>query len=141
MRSFALFVCWFFYIVWSMMHKTVSMSVPAEPAFARSVRMMAANLAVVAEMGVDDVEDLRMAAEEGFVFCCATNPEICEITFQLAPQRMEVDFKLGSDPSEDDPALQYADLLLSAVCDEYTIDTEGNLLHLVKSVGAADDQD
>ena len=51
-----------------MQPKTVQLSVPAEPAYARSVRMMAANLAVVAGMVVDDVEDVRMAAEEGFVY-------------------------------------------------------------------------
>ena len=37
--------------------------------------MMAANLAVCCEMSVEDVEDVRMAAEEGFVYACATRPE------------------------------------------------------------------
>ena len=46
----------------------VNVTVPALPEFARSVRMMAANLAVVCHMSVDDLEDVRMAAEEGFVY-------------------------------------------------------------------------
>ena len=47
--------------------QTIRLTVPAEPAYARSVRMMAANLAVLGEMTVDDIEDMRMAAEEGFI--------------------------------------------------------------------------
>ena len=57
----------------------VELSVPAEAAFARTVRMMAANLAVIGDMTVDDVEDARMVAEEGFVCACATAPEPCEV--------------------------------------------------------------
>ena len=57
--------------------RTVRLSVPAEASFARTVRMMAANLAVVCDMSVDEVEDVRMAAEEGFVLCCATAPDSC----------------------------------------------------------------
>ena len=40
--------------------KSVRLSVPAEPEFARVVRMTAANLAVLCDMNVDEVEDLRM---------------------------------------------------------------------------------
>ena len=47
--------------------KRVCLTVPAEPGFARIVRMTAASLAVTCDMGVDEVEDARMAAEEGFV--------------------------------------------------------------------------
>ena len=66
-----------------MQQDTIRLSVPAEPAYARAVRMMAANLAVVADMGVDDVEDLRMAAEEGFVYSCATEPSTSDVSFSV----------------------------------------------------------
>ena len=51
-----------------MAQKIVELSAPADPTFARSVRMMAANLAVLCKMNVDELEDVKMAAEEGFVF-------------------------------------------------------------------------
>ncbi|WP_066305362.1 serine/threonine protein kinase [Atopobium deltae] len=110
----------------------VSLSVPAQSRFARCVRMTAANLAVVINMDVDDVEDLRMAAEEGFVYACATGASLCEITFTLAPQSVSIDFSLGDVHHADDDALQYADLLLSAICDEYAIDEDHKQLHLMK---------
>ena len=97
--------------------QTIRLTVPAEPAYARSVRMMAANLAVLGEMTVDDIEDMRMAAEEGFIRACATEPEAMEIAFTV--ERGDL-----------------ADLLLAAVCDEYRV--EGALLHLSKKALAAD---
>ena len=69
----------------------VKLSVPAEARFARAVRMTASNLAVCCDMSVDDVEDVRMAAEEGFVYACATRPTTCDIVFGLAPDGMTAD--------------------------------------------------
>ena len=63
--------------------KTVTLSVPAEADFARSVRMMASTLAVCCDMSVEDVEDVRMIAEEGFVYSCATAPERVGVSFSL----------------------------------------------------------
>ena len=57
----------------------VRLSVPAEARYARLVRMTVANLAVLCDLGVDEVEDLRMIAEEGFVLSCATQPASCDI--------------------------------------------------------------
>lgn len=122
------------------MQEKVKLRVPARAAYARSVRMMAANLAVVGALGVDDVEDLRMAAEEGFVYACATKPESCLVAFSLEDGHVMLEFSLGDDLSAQDPALEYADLLLSALCDEYDIDEEARILRLVKNAGAANDE-
>ncbi len=122
--------------------KTVRLSVPAEATFARAVRMMAANLAVDCDMSVDDVEDVRMAAEEGFVYSCATKPGSCDIAFGLAHDQMSMDFSLGSsvpDPEESpDASLDLVELLLSAICDDFGVSEDGATLHLSKRVGAAD---
>ena len=120
-----------------MSQQVVCLSVPAQPLFARSIRMMAANLAVVINMDVDDVEDLRMAAEEGFVYACATKPEVCDIVFELDESGITINFTLGDDMSSDDDALQYANLLLSAICDEYDVDHASKKLRLVKVSGGA----
>ena len=112
----------------------VELSVPAEAAFARSVRMMAANLAVCLDMSVDDVEEVRMAAGEGFVFSCATEPEACAIDFTLSDQGISMDFSLGAALGDTDE-LKLARLLLAAVCDEFAIDQAAAKLHLMKRIG------
>lgn len=117
----------------------IRLSVPPEPTFARSVRMMAANLAVLCSMSVDDVEDARMAAEEAFIYSCATRPEQCEVTFSLADDALNMVFSLGNaQPTEDEALAEQvalAELLLSAVSDEYVINTSEAVLSVSKSVG------
>jgi len=120
----------------------VSLSVPAEPSFARSVRMMAANLAVLCSMNVDEVEDTRMAAEEAFVYACATAPATCDITFKVADDQLDMSFSLGSvDPEEDAELFEQvglAELLLAAVCDTYEFADDGSVLMVTKLVGSDD---
>ena len=111
--------------------QTVRLTVPADPAFARSVRMMAANVAVVGGMGIDAVEDVRMAAEEGFVYACATEPAACDVTFSVAEGSVAIDFSLGAD-EPDAERVRYARLLLAAVCDEFDFDVPSATLHLLR---------
>ena len=119
----------------------VRLSVPALPSFARSVRMMAANLAVLCPMSVDEVEDARMAAEEAFIYACATRPSSCEVTFNVSNDSLSMEFSLGeSMPSEDDELYEqfsFAELLLSAVSDVHELVEDQLLLHVVKRAGGA----
>ena len=78
-----------------MISDSIRLCVPAEAAYARVVRMTASNLAVLADMDVDDVDDVRMAAEEGFVYACATEPTACDVAFIVSPEEMRIDFALG----------------------------------------------
>ena len=119
--------------------QTVRLSVPAEPAYARSVRMLAANLAVLAGMSVDAVEDVRMAAEEGFVWCCATRPASCEVAFGCSGDAVAMTFALGpAELPDDDQASAYAELILSAVCDECVADAQAGELRLLKRTDVPD---
>ncbi len=121
-----------------MSEKTVQLSVPAEASFARAVRMTASALAVRYDMSVDDVEDVRMAAEEGFVYACATAPESCSVTFGLADDALSMDFSLGAqDPAGD--SIEFAEVLLDAICDDFSI-LENGILHLVKRTGDVHDE-
>lgn len=136
-----------------MLDDTVTLSVPAQAQYARAVRMMASNLAAVCNMSVDEVDDVRMAAEEGFIYCCATKPSQCELSFSLLDDHIEMQFGLGNldileEEVEDDSAnndstedagnnLSLVELLLSAVCDECFI-SENNSLVLTKRYGGAD---
>ena len=120
----------------------VGLSVPAEPRFARAVRMLAATLAVNCDMSVEEVEDVRIAAEEGFVYSCATAPDIVDVRFILHDDAFEMEFTLGeasfADAFRDVDAapLDLVELLLSAVCDDFGVSDEDSLLHLVKRIGA-----
>ena len=126
-----------------MADSVIRLSVPAEPSYARSVRMMAANLAVLCSMSVDEVEDARMAAEEAFVYACATQPGICEMTFCISEESLRMVFSLGSAmPWENEELaeqISLAELLLSAVSDSYQINEESSELHVTKLVGVVHD--
>lgn len=120
-----------------MSEKTVRLEVPAEAEYARAVRMTAASVAVVCGMSVDDVEDVRMAAEEAFVYACATQPTTCAITFTPSRGLLEMDFSLGEgDPAEAGEDLELARLLLSAISDECELG-EGGRVHVAKRAGVA----
>lgn len=123
--------------------RIVELSVPAEARFARSVRMLAATLAVDCDMTVDEVEDVRIAAEEGFVYTCSTAPEVVDVRFLLGEGAFEMEFGLGSSHADvvpeapDAEPLDFVELLLSAVCDDFGVSDDDSLLHLVKRIGVA----
>ena len=123
---------------------TVGLSVPAEACYARAVRMLAATLAVNCDMSVDEVEDVRIAAEEGFVYSCATAPDVVDVRFILSDDIFEMEFSLGERnfadaPRDiDAPPLDLVELLIDAVCDFYGVSDDDSLLHLVKKIGVAD---
>ncbi|WP_293820164.1 ATP-binding protein [uncultured Parolsenella sp.] len=121
--------------------KVVRLSVPAEPSYARPVRMLAANLAVLAGLSLEAVEDARMAAEEGFVWCCATKPQTCDVTFSGVEGTLAMEFSLGeAELPEDDQTSAYAELILTAVCDECVMDRKAGTLRLRKSTDVIDAQ-
>lgn len=122
-----------------MEEKKVALSVPAEASFARAVRMTASTLAVCCDMSVDAVEDVRMVAEEGFVYSCATAPQAVDVSFSLSPEGMVMDFSLGEKDPEDD-ALDLVEVLLSAVCDVFSVSEDGRTLHLVIRSGETRDE-
>lgn len=101
----------------------ISLAVTADPRYARLVRMTAANVAMLSQMSVDKVEDVRMAAEEAFIYACSVTPEAAlTISFEVDESHVSLSFVLASDefpPTADDEPAAYADLILSAVCDAY----------------------
>ncbi|WP_261980090.1 ATP-binding protein [Olsenella uli] len=103
--------------------------------------MLAANLAVLAGLSLEAVEDARMAAEEGFVWCCATKPQICDVTFSGVEGTLAMEFSLGeAELPEDDQTSAYAELILTAVCDECVMDRKAGTLRLRKSTDVIDAQ-
>ena len=102
----------------------ICLTVSAKPCFARLVRMTAANVAMLSNMSVDRVEDIRMAAEEAFVYTCSETPNRkVSITFMVNEAHVEMTFKMESDSlaevDQESPSRMYADLIMTSVCDIY----------------------
>lgn len=102
----------------------ITLTVACDPALARLVRMSAANVAALSSMSVDRVEDIRMAAEEAFIYACLTSPgEGLAIDFDVDRTHVAMVFRLHTEafaePCEDDPTAAYVDLILASVCDVY----------------------
>jgi len=125
----------------------ILLSVPAKSEYAKTVRMTAAALVSRMGMNFDQVDDVRMAAEEAFVYAVDTLPEDAQVQFEFFVDDDEVviDVPLGSeDPSSDEEAERraaYATFILESVCEsyEFTSDENGARLRLVKRVGGDTD--
>lgn len=123
--------------------ETTVLEIPALPRYARVVRMTAANLASIAGMNVDEVDDVRMAAEEAFVYACATGVTgSMRVEFALFEGGLAMEFELGGasvTEDEREPALVYSAFILEAMCDECVIgDAPNGRMRLVKRAGGID---
>jgi len=124
----------------------ITLTVPAKSEYAKTVRMTAAALVSRMGMNFDDVDDVRMAAEEAFVYAVDTLPEDAQVRFEfsVSDDELQIDVPLGSeDPSSDEEAdrrAAYATFILESVCDSYGFesDEDGAHLRLTKRVGGAD---
>jgi serine/threonine-protein kinase RsbW len=117
----------------------VALTVPARGEYARTVRLAAAELAVRCGLNVDEVDDVRLAVEEAFVFGCGREPSGgLTFAFSLEPGSMEMLVGPLAKPctaSEDGEAGErYARFILESVCDSYEIvEREGSCyVRLVK---------
>ncbi|MDR3686998.1 MAG: ATP-binding protein [Coriobacteriia bacterium] len=124
----------------------ITLTVPAKSEYAKTVRMTAAALVSRMGMNFDDVDDVRMAAEEAFVYAVDTLPDDAEVRFEfsVSDDELQIDVPLGSeDPSSDEEAdrrAAYATFILESVCDSYGFESDENGAHLrlTKRVGGAD---
>lgn len=119
----------------------VTLSVPARGEYARTVRMAASELAVRLGMPYDYVEDVRMAADEAFVYACGrTGPEGTVVfEFELADDALTmcvgpVAQAADVDTALDDAPGRYAAFILEAVCDTFVVEPgeDGTRLRIVK---------
>ena len=120
----------------------VCLTLPPLHEFARTGRVLAAELATRVGMDIDNVDDMKLAVEEAFIFASkhAGKREVT-LTFELSPSRLSL--VVGPLPSmcesdtRPDSGRRYADFILSSVCDEFEICEEDGtcFLRLSKSAG------
>ena len=100
----------------------ITLTVAGDPRLARLVRMTAANVGALCSMSVDRIEDIRMAAEEAFIFgCTAVDCDDITIKFDVDETHVGMTITFGDQATvdEDDQAAVYAELILASVCDSY----------------------
>ncbi len=108
----------------------VTLVVPARGEYAKTVRMTAAALVSRMDVGYDAVDDVRMAAEECFVYAVDTLPEDAEVkfTFTICDDSLNIDTTLGAEPDVSDEEVErrtsYAMFILQSVCDEYELGSD-----------------
>lgn len=126
----------------------VTLSVPARSEYAKTVRMTAAALVSRMGMSYDEVDDVRMAAEEAFVYAVDTLADDAAVTFTflIEEAKLTIEVLLGNESDvsgeEVEKRTSYATFILQSVCDSYDLasDEDGcRVLRLVKRVESADD--
>lgn len=126
---------------------TITLTVPASAEFARTVRMTAAAIVARMPFTYDEVEDVRMAAEEAFIYAVDTLPEDADVTFEftLSATGVEMNVTLGGTPDVSDEEVErratYASFILQSVCEtcELASDADGRMfLRLTKRAESAD---
>lgn len=125
----------------------VGLSVPAKGEYAKVVRMTAAAIASRMGMSYDDVEDVRMAVEEAFIYAVdgvADDGEV-PVTFTTDGDTLHITVGVGKDSSESDEENErrasLAEFILDSVCDHYEFDSEADgarWLRMAKTVKAGD---
>ncbi|MBN2248098.1 MAG: ATP-binding protein [Coriobacteriia bacterium] len=117
----------------------ITLTVPARGEYAKTVRMTAAELASRLGMSYDEVDDVRIAAEEAFVYAsdCVGEDEDVTFRFIVSPGMLEI--AVGPMPDHvgtEAPGVSesYAEFILQSVCDEFEIghSAEGCTLRLCR---------
>jgi serine/threonine-protein kinase RsbW len=118
----------------------ITLTVPATAEFAKTVRMTASALVSRTGMTYDEVDDVRMAAEEAFVYACDHNPQSGSVTveFDLDSDGIEVKVALSdslrSADEDSERRAAYATFILQSVSDtfEMSSDDSGPYLRVTK---------
>lgn len=113
-----------------MKDERVELTVPAKGEFAKVARMTAAALASRMGMNFDDVDDVRMAVEEAFVYAVDGKRGAGDVTltFDVGDDAMSISVCVGDDidasDEEVDRRASLATFILDSVCDRYEFVSE-----------------
>ena len=114
----------------------VTLTVPARGEYARTVRLTAASLASRTAMTVDQVDDVRIAAEEAFVYASDSVGErgSVDVAFTIDEDSMTIEVSLGDvsplDDEDTERRTTYATFILQSVCDQFELSSDETGAHL-----------
>ena len=121
----------------------IMLTVPARAEYAKTVRMTAAALGSRFGMNYEEVDDIRMAAEEAFVYEVDHAPENGEISIVFTLDDsfdLKVNLAEGSRVTDEDAERRtaYATFILQSICDRFELssDESGPYLRVVKDIHA-----
>ncbi len=120
----------------------ITLTVPSKGEYAKTVRMTAAVLVSRMPMTYDELDDVRIAAEEAFVYACDHAPEsgTVNIEFMVSSRTFEMKVLLAdalrTADEETERRAAYATFILQSVCDRFEMssDQTGPYLRVVKRV-------
>lgn len=125
----------------------VTLTVPARGEYAKTVRMTASSLVSRMGMTYDEVDDVRIAAEEAFVYAIDTMEEgdPATLDFLVGDDTITISVALGPgaccSDEEAERRVSYATFILESVCDSFELvsDESGSAsLRLTKRSGTID---
>jgi serine/threonine-protein kinase RsbW len=126
----------------------IRLTVPARAEFAKTVRMTASALVGRTGMTYDEVDDVRMAAEEAFVYACDHRPDSGQVTLEFGLDTDSIEVKvalsdsLRSADEDSERRAGYATFILQSVTDtfEMSSDDSGPYLRVTKrAAGESED--
>ncbi len=118
------------------MSDRVTLSVPSRGEYARTVRMTASELASRMGMSFDDIEDVRLAAEEAFVYAADSISEGDHVTvdFVIGDDQFDLIVGLGAksrlSDEEAERRTSYATFILQSICDRFELSSDEAGAHL-----------
>ena len=122
----------------------ISLSVPARGEYAKTVRMTASALVSRLGMTYDEVDDVRIAAEEAFVYAVDHAPESAEVNLVFTIDESTFEIRVALAPGsrvadeEGERRAAYATFILQSVCDHFELssDETGSYLKVIKQIPA-----
>ena len=123
----------------------ITLTVPTKPEYAKTVRMTAAALMSRTGLSYDEVDDVRIAAEEVFVYACDHSPQDSEVEIEFLIGECSVSIRVylgDADRIADEDGERraaYATFILESVCDHFEMssDERGAHLTVVKNLPSA----
>lgn len=125
----------------------ITLTAPAKGEYAKTARMTAATLGSRIGMSYDEVDDIRMATEEAFVYAVDNAAGVGDVTldFAVTEDSIEIEVVLGipAAVADDDADLrtELATFILDAACDHYEFASDATgvrTLRIIKRVEEVD---
>lgn len=126
----------------------VTLTVPSRGEYAKTVRMTASALVSRMDLTYDELDDVRLAAEEAFVYACDHGPTsgTVEMYFLVGDGAVEIKVRISEGlrvtDEEAERRAAYATFILQSVTETYELssDEDGPYLRVVmRPAGESDD--